>query len=66
MADTTTPRKTWTTPEIYLLDTTAVNGGSGAAYKEGVNVSGTNYRIYHPGGPLAGTVPKTVWDDFHS
>jgi hypothetical protein len=67
MADTTTPRKkTWSTPEIYLLDTTAVKGGSVASYKEGALVGGTSYQLYHPGGPLAGTVPKAVWDNFHS
>jgi hypothetical protein len=67
MADTTTPRKkTWNTPELYLLDTTDVNGGNQPNFKEGAHVGGSFYQVLTNAGGFLSTASKAQWDNYHS
>lgn len=59
-------KKIWAKPEIYLLDTNDVNGGSGTAYKEGAPVGSGKYEILFNGGGLFGIANKGIWENYHS
>ena len=62
----TPKQKIWNTPEIYLLDTTAVNGGSGATFKEGARVNAGSLQVLTNGGALHSTNTTGAWDNYHS
>lgn len=57
-------KKTWTKPEIYLLDTNDVNGGTRATLQEG-SVIGGQYKLESNNGNPVGNAPKTVWNRYH-
>ena len=60
----TVPKKTWETPQIFLLDSGRIQGGASLANYEIHNNNHVNIRTKSHGG--TGTVPTSIYNNAHS